>query len=266
MIKSWLRSVLKRVGIEVRRVYAEGKSTSDAKALLGYDMEEEASRAIQIVQGHTMLPYPRQIVLYQQAAFCEVHKIPGCFVECGTWRGGASGLMALANLARSEQRRHLHLFDSFEGLPEPRADKDGIEAIEWAQKHGAGTEGRLVAIKGTYTSVGSLDVNRQLLEQKVGYPNEFLHYHKGWFENTVPCDAPALGAIAILRLDGDWYESTRVCLANMYDLVVPGGFIIMDDYNAVEGCRRATDEFITERRLKVFLSHLDGHGRYWIKE
>ena len=77
--------------------------------------------------------------------------------------------------------------------------------------------------------------------------------------------APAIGPIAILRLDGDWYASTKICLEHLYDQVVSGGFVIVDDYGTYEGCRKAVDEFLAARGLHVFLSHVDPDCRYWIK-
>jgi hypothetical protein len=265
MLKGLLRSVLGKMRIEVRRVPLSGLPLPTELPVLGYDMERDAQSAIRAVQSHTMVPYQRLVVLYQQVAFCERQGIDGCYVECGTWRGGASGLMALANVACGTRRRHLHLFDSFEGIPEPIEEKDGAEAAAWAKAHGAGVTGRLEPIRGAYSSVGSLEVNTDLLERQLRYPPEFVHYHKGWFQDTVPRDARTLGPIAILRLDGDWYESTRICLEHLHEHVVSGGFVIMDDYNCVEGCKRATDEFFRSRNLRVFLHHLDGHGRYWVK-
>lgn len=263
MIRKYLKSAFASMGIRVERM--PKMTVTDEFPFGGFDMEGEAQEAIRIIKSHTMVPYARLVVLYQQVAFCEKQAIPGCYVECGTWKGGASGLMAMANIKYGRERRQLHLFDSFQGLPEPHAAKDGLLAVEWSRKFGGGGEGRLKAIQGTYESVGTLAVNRELMEKVVGYDLRCLHYHEGWFQDTVPRDAPTLGPIAILRLDGDWYESTKVCLDHLYDHVVPGGFVIMDDYNGVEGCKRATDEFINKRHLKAFLSHLDGDGRYWIK-
>ena len=264
MLKKLVQTSLKAFGFEMRRL-GNASTSSREFPFGGYDLEEEARSSIRHIQSHTMVPYARLVVLYQQVAFCEKNAIPGCYVECGTWKGGASGLMALANLKHGQARRQLHLFDSFQGLPEPDAEKDGAQAVAWSNKFGGGGEGKLKPIQGTYESVGTLAVNRDLMDRVVGYDANYLHYHEGWFQDTVPRDAPALGPIAILRLDGDWYESTKVCLNQLYDQVVPGGFVIVDDYNGVEGCKRATDEFINQRHLKAFLSHLDGEGRYWIK-
>ncbi|HXI69239.1 MAG TPA: TylF/MycF/NovP-related O-methyltransferase [Verrucomicrobiae bacterium] len=82
-----------------------------------------------------------------------------------------------------------------------------------------------------------------MLTKEIGYDPGFLHFLKGWFQETMPKDSSQISQIAILRLDGDWYDSTRVCLEFLYDKVVPGGFVIIDNYGAYEGCRKAVAEF-----------------------
>lgn len=231
----------------------------------GYDLEEEAYESIERVRSHTMVTDPRLVTLYQQTVFCEKHGIVGDFVECGTWRGGAVGLMALVNLKYGTHRRHLHLFDSFEGIPEPDASVDGEDAVRFARSLGGGTSGRLTPLTGAYTSVGTLDSNRELLEHIIGYPTDYLHYHKGWFQDTLPNVVTDMSDIAILRLDCDWYASTKICLEYLYDRVVRRGFVIIDDYGYYVGCRKAVDEFMHRKGIHAFLNHIDSTGRYWIK-
>jgi len=81
----------------------------------------------------------------------------------------------------------------------------------------------------------------------------------------VPIESKRMGPIALLRLDGDWYESTKICLDGLYNHVVPGGVVVIDDYGHWEGCRRAVDEFIAGSKHPIFLNHIDYTGRYWIK-
>ena len=231
----------------------------------GYDLESEAVPAIQLVRSYTMLTYPRLVTLYQQVVYCENHGIEGDFVECGTWKGGAVGIMALANLKRGAARRDIHLFDSFEGVPEPDQSVDGEEAVRFARAAGGGVEGKLVPLEGAYESVGTLEVNRTLLEQVIGYDKGHLHYHRGWFQDTLPTDAHDINRIAILRLDGDWYSSTKICLEYLYGKIVRGGFVIIDDYNYCVGCRKAVDEFMAKESIHAFLNHIDSPARYWIK-
>jgi hypothetical protein len=267
MGKTWIRTLAERFRIGRPRGTPPG--TSDMPPPDGYELEEEAREAIRIVRAYTMLSYERLVTLYQQAAHCERAGVPGGFVECGTWKGGAVAVMALANLRHGGRRRPLHLFDSFEGIPEPDEEMDGEMAVREVRSVGGAARGRLTPVEGFYErfagGVGTLEINRRLLEEIVRYDPPFVRYHKGWFQDTVPRDAPGVGPIAILRLDGDWYASTKVCLEHLYGHVVPGGFVVVDDYGHYQGCRKAVDEFLARERIRAFLNHIDYTGRYWIK-
>jgi hypothetical protein len=262
MIKQLIRKMADGFGYEIkRRSEPTPRAPQDAPAAF----EQETDQQIRRVREYTMLSYARLHSLYRQAVYCEEVGLAGSFVECGTWKGGAVGLMALANLAHGRERRPLHLFDSFESIPEPDEAVDGAKAAGEARASGGGTQGRLVPICDFYQSKGTLQVNRQLLEEIIGYEPQFLHYHPGWFQDTLPQVGPSVGPIAILRLDGDWYASTKVCLEHLFHQVVSGGFVIIDDYGCYEGCRKAVDEFLREARLNPFLHWIDDTGRYWVK-
>src|SRR5690606_10553053 len=143
-------------------------------------------------------------------------------VECGVWRGGMSA--ALASILGPE--RTYHLFDSFEGLPAPK-ELDGEKAKSWSE----GKES-----DSFYDNCrAEMDTAAEAM-RLAGAPN--VHLVKGWFDQTLPNFQPK-EPIAILRLDGDWYESTMCCLTNLFDKVAPGGVIMIDDYYVWEGCTRA---------------------------
>lgn len=260
-LKHLVKQALDAFGYEIKRQPLD----SSAEAAPGSAFDREADEKIGIVRDHTMLPYARLYSLYQQAVHCETVALPGSFVECGTWKGGAVGLMALANLAHGSARRPLHLFDSFAGIPEPDESVDGRKAVAEARQVGGGTQGQLVPLPGFYEAPGTLAANHHLLETIIGYDPAYLHYHQGWFQDTLPRVADEVGAIAILRLDGDWYASTKVCLDYLYDLVVSGGFVIIDDYGCYEGCQRAVDEFRERRGIRDYLHRIDSQGVYWVK-
>jgi len=214
----------------------------------GYEHEEEARAGVGLVRDSTQLSYERLVSLYDQVAYLEKFGIEGALVECGVWRGGACAMMALANLKRGANRRHLHLFDSFEGMPEPSIEHDGATALKW-----------------TGTNTADPDAVQQLIVDAVGYPREFVHIHRGWFQETLPAQRDKVGSIALLRLDGDWYDSTLVTFENLYSNVVPGGVIVIDDYGHFGGCRKATDEFLQGVGQPIYLGHIDYSGRYFIK-
>lgn len=238
---------------------------------LGYDLESEANEGIRIVRKNTMMPYVNLLTLYEQAVYCETNNIEGDFVECGVWKGGATGLMAFANLTKGKKRRDIHLFDAFTEICAPDAEVDGDRAVNEI-KHAMGNQakvaGELQPMTGLYDRFGgpgSLDDNKKLLEQDLKYPKDKIHYHVGWFQDTMPEASKQINKIAILRLDGDWYASTKICLDYLYDKVVDGGFIIIDDYGAYDGCKKAVDEFLANRKINVFINYSSESCRYWIK-
>ncbi len=261
--KKFTRSVLKNLGYEISKITV---STGD------YDFEQEAKENIALVRRHSMVAYECLMTLFQQVRFCEISGVPGSYVECGVWKGGSVGLMASANLLYSSKRRHIHLFDVFEEICEPDPSVDGeravFEAVQWAGVEREKLSGKLSPLVGIYDQRGGPGTVREvqeLLEDKLGYDKEFLHYHKGWFQDTLPNAISTINSIAILRLDADWHASTKVCLDWLYDKVVSGGFIIIDDYGAYEGCKKAVDEFMETRGIKAFLNHVNKDCRYWIK-
>jgi O-methyltransferase len=246
---------------------------------LGYDISIRAcprlapqavfDRAKEIVAGSTMLSEARQSSLFDQVLHCEQMRIEGAIVECGVWKGGAIGLTALALLHSSvTPNRELHLFDAFSDICPPDPAIDGSRAMDEFKKFPLTGSTKLQPVEGAYDSVGghgTVLACRELIEERIGYPSSLVQYHVGWFQDVLPTDAPKIGPIAILRLDGDWYASTKVCLDYLYDRVVSGGFVIIDDYGAYEGCKRAVDEFMRERVINAFLHRVDQVCYYFVK-
>ncbi len=154
--------------------------------------------------------------------------MPGCVVECGVWRGGM--IAGMAEVLGADRR--YFLFDSFEGLPAAREDLDGASAVAW-QKNS-----RSPAYYNNCTAAEEEAAAAMKLSGATSFS-----LVKGWFNETIPRFAPPC-RIAVLRLDGDWYDSTRVCLENLYPHVAPGGVVIIDDYYIWDGCARAVNEFV----------------------
>ncbi len=249
-----IRRILNRLGYDLKRIETSGE-------MEGFQSD------LEIISDYTMLSRPRLLSLYECVVFCEQKDLKGDYVECGVWKGGAAGLMALANLRYGKTRRNIHLLDSFEGVPEPSRQIDGPRAVQEAQASGVGTLGRLTANPQFYRGrgIGTLDGTANLLERTIGYDAAFIHYHKGFFEHTVSRVASQLDQVAILHLDGDWYSSTRVCLEHFYEKVAKGGLVIIDDYGAYEGCRKAVDEFFSDRNINTYLHKIDSEVRVCVK-
>ncbi len=155
----------------------------------------------------------------------------GDIVECGVWRGGMSAAMAEL-LARLSSPRTSLLFDSFEGLP-PAGDLDGPTALAWQSD---------TTSPGYYDNCTASDHEASAAMLRSGV--ETFQIVKGWFEDTLPRYASENPRIALLRLDGDWYESTMMCLQCLFQQVVPGGVVIIDDYGTWDGCTRAVHDFL----------------------
>ena len=183
--------------------------------------------------------------------------VPGCFVECGVWRGGSSAIMALA-MKNAGSQRPLHLFDSFEGLPEPTKD-DGTNA---AVLSGGRNAGELAPINQCQAG---LEEVRHLMLDVIKADPSLVHFHVGWFQNTLPTATGHLGPIALLRLDGDWYDSTKICLECLYPLLSSGGIVILDDYSYWEGCRKATDEYRSRNQISDPICQIDREAVFWIR-
>ena len=224
----------------------------------GYDDEARLKKAVRLVALHTYVSLEGLASLWWQIRQLDTQDVPGALVECGVRQGGASAMMAAAHLAWSVvPRRELHLFDSFSTWPEP-TERDG----QWGKDINA--LWRAIERNPTYLGYPAAD-SRELIVERVGYPEHLLRYHVGWFQETVWSAASCLGPIALLRLDGDWYESTKVCLEALYPNVSRGGIVVIDDYGAFEGCRKAVDEFTATLPRPFFLHRIDFTGRYWIK-
>jgi len=267
----YIKKTLHFLGLDLIRYIPPLELNLNFNEILGYELEKEAEESIGLIKNNTMLSKRRLVTLYQQVAYCEKAKIHGSFVECGVWKGGAVGLMAAANLRLAKTRREIHLFDSFQEICEPDSAFDGKKAIEEVRTFTGligRDKGNLIPLRGIYDfmgGAGSLKESRDLLEDKLAYPADFINYHVGWFQDTMPKVSNQMGPIAILRLDGDWYASTKVCLEYLFDKVVKGGVVIIDDYGTYDGCRLALDEFLVNRKIYTYINSVDSDCRYLIK-
>ena len=206
--------------------------------------EEEVKTIVRTVRPRTMTAHEKLNALVMATRYVVDHGIAGDFVECGVWRGGSMQAVALALLDRGVTDRELHLFDTFAGMPEPTAEDralDGTPAAELLAE--SPRDAKLWA-------VASLEDVREGMAE-TGYPAERMHYCVGKVEDTLPERAPE--RIALLRLDTDWYESTRHELEHLYDRLVPGGVLIIDDYGSWQGSKEATDEFIAGLERKPLM-------------
>lgn len=181
--------------------------------------------------------------------------VEGDFAELGVARGGCASLLGMSAFAEGAPDRKLWLFDSYEGLPEP-GERDFVAN---------GDTGDHVRPLPKGSCRGALEEVRWLTLEKFRLPEDRIEFVKGWFENTVPATRDQIQKLAILRIDGDWYESTKVCLEGLFDKVQPGGVVIIDDYDSCIGAKRAVDEFVAANHLNVALCS-DGRGGRWFRK
>jgi len=198
--------------------------------------------------AHSMIGRRRMGNLRQLAEEVLFNQVSGDFIETGVWRGGACIYLKAVLEAYGVKGRRIWAADSFAGLPPP--NETAYPADTGDKFH-------------TYEelAVPLEEVKRNF--ERYGLLDEQVVFLKGWFKDTLP-GAPT-GPLAILRMDGDMYESTMDALVSLYDRVSPGGYVIVDDYRVVDGCRKAVDEFRARRGIDDEIVEIDGVGVYWQK-
>jgi O-methyltransferase len=216
--------------INLRKAFADGVGLLLREPT--YESLELAKLMLKVKPQYTMVTNKNLIALYRLVQRVNKLGLPGDIVECGVWNGGSAALMGLADgqNTHSYKNRMLWLFDSFQGLPRP-TEKDGnVERENYFEGWCKG------------------DVNRvRRIFAKLGVSPDVVRIVPGWFENTLR-NSP-VDCIAILHIDADWYESVKLVLDVFYDKVVPGGFIILNDYGTWPGCNQAVDDFFAEHNL-----------------
>jgi Macrocin-O-methyltransferase (TylF). len=233
------------------------KSTSKRPKPKFRRFHDEAARAtMRASKPWTMTSYDRLFALIVAVRYVEANRIDGDIVECGVWRGGSMQAIARTLLEVGCDDRELHLFDTFEGMPPP-SDADRRISGGPTAKEMLEAQPRTGLV---WAVAGLEDVKAGMA--KTAYPTERIHYHQGRVQDTIPGDAPE--RIALLRLDTDWYESTRHELEHLYDRLSPGGVLIIDDYDYWEGSRKAVDEFIAATNARLLLVPIDT-GRIAVK-
>lgn len=184
--------------------------------------------------------------LVKEANRLDLH---GDIVECGVWNGGSAAIMWFANAhcPSNSCSRTIWLFDSFQGLPRP-GEKDG----NWERTvyFEGWNQGDVEKVKQAFRTLG------------LGLDNVIIV--PGWFESTL-ATAP-VSAISVLHIDADWYDSVKTALTTLYDKVVPGGFVVLDDYGYWQGCRKALEDFLVERGIySIEIVRIDRVGGYFRK-
>jgi O-methyltransferase len=216
------------------------------------EYDDELRATIKRVRRHTMTTAPRIAALCDGVEHVVAEDVEGALVECGVWRGGSVMAMALTLMRLGAADRDLYLFDTFAGMPAP-GDRDesspydgySIHRRPWPALYRLSPESVRTAIEST------------------GYPRDRIHAVPGLVEETLPEHAPE--SVALLRMDTDWYASTRHQLEHLYPRLSVGGVLIVDDYGHYAGARRAVDEYFADHGPRPLLTRIDYTGRIAVK-
>ena len=219
---------------------------------------DEFIELYEFCRPYTMTSIERMFALYKSIEYIVKNDIPGDFVECGVWRGGSAMLMALTLLKFKQANRKIYLFDTYEGMSAPTEDDVDIHRRKASDQLEATTTEKQNSIwcLATYDTVQQNVIS-------TNYPADNFKLIKGMVEDTIPANNP--GQLALLRLDTDWYASTKHELTHLFPLLAGKGVLIIDDYGHWQGARKAVDEYIAEKNIPILLNRVDYTGRVAIK-
>ena len=223
-----------------------------------HEISAEERDIIDAVRRYTMTSEVRIHALIRATKYLVKSGIPGDIVECGVWKGGSIMSVAHTLLSLGTQEPRLYLFDTFEGMPQP-GERDAS----------SGRADPRQTFRNNQTGVDRSDWCYASLQEvrsavySTGYDRDRFVFVKGKVEDTIPEHAPE--SISLLRLDTDFYESTRHELEHLFPRLSRGGALIIDDYGAWQGAQRAVDEYIEQHELKLFLNRIDHTARIGIK-
>ncbi len=221
-------------------------------------LEDEFNKMYKLCKPYTMTSMERMYALYTSVNYIIDNDIQGDFIECGVYKGGSSMMMALILKNKAIINRKIFLYDTFEGMSMPTevdTKTDGVSSKTMEQWKENQTQ---INNNWCYSSIDEVTKNME----KTSLPKEQFELIKGKVEDTIPNNFH--NQIALLRLDTDWYESTKHELEHLYPLLVNNGVIIIDDYGAWEGAKIAVDEYFGEKK-KILLNRIDYTGRIAIK-
>jgi O-methyltransferase len=217
------------------------------------DADKDFQKVYAQIKAYTVVEPERCYALYHAVRYIIMNGIQGDFAECGVWKGGSVMLIAHALMEAGTTDRKIYLYDTFEGMIKPGENDGDWEKAEW-EKNKVNDQ----INNWCLSPLEEVEFNMST----IGYPPDNFIFIKGKVEQTIPETLP--DKLALLRLDTDWYESTKHELNHLYPLLEKGGILIIDDYGAWQGARKAVDEYFAAHG-NVYLNRLDFTGRLVIK-
>ncbi len=248
IITTTIRSLIHRFGIDIVRYQATYPPNFN-------DTNIEICNA---VKPYTMTSPERVNALIDAVHYIVANKIDGAMVECGIWKGGSTMAMMITLKKLMDENRDLYLYDTFSGMNAPT---DVDVSFEGEKAHEMFYKNKISDDSSDWCLCPLDEVKQNVFS--TGYPKDKIHFIKGRVEDTMPENMPQ--KIALLRLDTDWYESTKHELTHLFPLLQPNGVLIIDDYGHWEGARKAVDEYISEKNICILLNRIDYTGRIAIK-
>ena len=252
MIKKIIKKLLYKVGYNISKI---------KENIYPIDYNQDFIDEYKSVEPYTMTSIDRIYALKTAIEYTINNNIDGAYVECGVWKGGSCMLIAKTLIDNRKIDKEIWLYDTFEGMTNP-TDEDievetnlkGMDLLKNINK----TTDKLNM--WAYASKDSVIQNMD----STGFPAENIKYVEGKVEDTLSASTPK--AIALLRLDTDWYESTKIELETLYPLLVNGGILIIDDYGHFKGAKKAVDEYFRSINKKPLMHRIDYSGRMIVKK
>jgi O-methyltransferase len=247
MVKTAIHNTFRALGFDIVRANHQGQDFPP-------DFQSEETDIIRKVRPWTMTSAERIYALIQAVRYVSANAIKGAMVECGVWKGGSMAAIARTLLQVQDVSRDLYLLDTFDGMSEPTtrdSDYSGKQASEILLENPA-----------FKCADAPLESVKSVLHD-TGYPRERIHFVPGKVEETIPSSAP--DQISLLRLDTDWYESTRHELLHLFPRLSRGGVLIIDDYGHWKGSRQACDEYFAQNNIHLLMNRIDYTARIALK-
>ena len=251
-MKRLIQYILKIFGLRINRI---------KKDIYPIDINNNFIEEYKMIEAYTATSIERVYALKSAITYIIKNKIKGDFVECGVWKGGSCMLMAKTLVNEGEKERKIWMYDTFDGMTEPTDDdceiETNISGSDLLKNTPKNTD------KFNMWAYAPLEMVKKNMK-KTMFPEERIHFIEGKVENTLGKVKPQ--NMSLLRLDTDWYESTKCELEQLYPLLSIGGVLIVDDYGHFSGAKKAVDEYFSKTNVKPLMNRIDYSGRLIIKQ
>ena len=237
-IKRGVKNILKPTGFELVRI----NRIDDRTRVEDITMDKKFMDIYQKCRSYTMTSIVKMYSLYKSVEYIVKNKIPGDFVECGVWRGGSVMVMAYTLQMFGDTSRRLYLYDTYKGMTKANNEID----VRYDGKSAG-------EVKDSWVYATIDDVRKNVIS--TGYPKASLCFVEGDVMETIPKIIP--NEISLLRLDTDWFESSYHEMKHLFPRLSKRGIFIADDYGYWLGSRKATDKYLEENKVNIFLSRTD---------